>query len=70
MLELGKMQEIGAQLKQHKVDLPALQQIRWRGEGQFHHKDFTILYSGDDKQGHNGEAYVAVNKLQSNILKF
>lgn len=70
MLEVGKMQEFGAQLKKYRVDLAAIQETRWRIEGQIDHKDYTMLYSGDVKQGRNGMAFIVMNKWRSSILEY
>lgn len=70
MLTVGKMTEISSELKKYDIHIAGLQEIRWKGSGQISNEKYTILYSGDKKQGQYGVAFMVINKMQSNILQF
>lgn len=71
LLKPGKMQELVEQITQTKLDIIALQEIRWSGNGIINKKDFTLYYSGSDKRkGQPGTGFLVLKKLQNNIMDF
>jgi hypothetical protein len=42
------MQEVAQEIARHKIDIMALQEIRWQGNGRIDKPEFTIIYSGLD----------------------
>lgn len=70
MLELGKMLEIASELQRYKIDIAALQEIRWEGQGRLDKKGFTMLYSGGKRQGQQGVAFVVLGEMREKILEF
>lgn len=44
MLQAGKMIQIANTLKSYKLDLIALQEIRWEGSGYIKKPEYTIYY--------------------------
>lgn len=71
MLMPGKMQEIARELGKHKYDVVALQEIRWKGEGEIRKKDFTIFYSGNEKRtGRAGTGFYVASQTMKNFIGF
>jgi hypothetical protein len=53
MLQPGKMQEIAEQILQTELQIVALQEIRWKGQGQIKKDKYNIYYSC--KEGQTGQ---------------
>ena len=71
MLAPGKMEEIGREMIKFKYDLIALQEIRWKGQGEMKKKLYTVLYSGnEDRRGNRGTGFIISEKARRNILGF
>lgn len=70
MLVPGKMQEIGDELRRYNVNIAALQEIRWKGQGVIDKPEFTVRYSGSDKQGQYGVAFMIMGKMRDNIIEY
>lgn len=54
MLHKGKTMEIADEMEKYKIDIIALQEVRWEKQRQIDSKHFTMVYSGEEKQGRNG----------------
>jgi endonuclease/exonuclease/phosphatase family metal-dependent hydrolase len=50
MLKSGKMQEIANEIQKFEIDIVALQEIRWTGQGRTDKCDCTLIYSGSGKR--------------------
>lgn len=47
-----------------------MQEIRWAGKGRVNKNDYTIWYSGDEKQGHQGVAFAVIKKICERVIEF
>lgn len=70
MLETGKMEQITLELEKYGIDLGALQEIRWKGQGTVDGAQCTVYYSGNEKQGQYGVAFMVMKKLKHLVLDF
>ncbi|CAG4950961.1 unnamed protein product [Parnassius apollo] len=70
MLQAGKMDEVGRELKTYNLDLIALQEIRWQGTGTIDKDEYTLHYSCADIQGHRGTGFIITKKLRTCVLGF
>lgn len=68
MLVIGKMKEIASELKRYKIDIAALQEIRWGGKGRIDEKEFTVIYSGAEEQGWRGVGFILSKTMRSKII--
>jgi len=56
-------------LERYRLDITAVQEVRWDGSGSLKANGFTILYSGGEKH-ERGVGFIIKNTLLSNIVKF
>lgn len=70
LLKPGKMNEVANELRRYKIDIAAIQEVRWKEHGQLKHKDYEIWYSGEKKQGKNGVAFYVSRQIADNVIDF
>ena len=72
LLQPGKMKELSMELLKYKIDVVALQEIRWNGKGQIDKKDYSILYSGSDNEnrGQYGTGFFMTKQMRKFLLGF
>jgi hypothetical protein len=70
MLQPGKMREIADEVLKLEIDLAALQEIRWQGQGEINKKNFTVIYSGpENRTGQYRTRFKISRKIRGNILE-
>ncbi|KAK4872591.1 hypothetical protein RN001_014620 [Aquatica leii] len=70
MIQPGKMRDIVQTLEKYKIDIIAIQELRWAEEGEINRSNYTIFWSGGKKQGKNGTGFIVTQKQMKNIIKF
>jgi hypothetical protein len=71
LLKPGKMQELAEQIKRIKLDVVAIQEIRWSGTGLIQIKDFSFHYSGANNNiGQARTGFLIQKKMQKYIILF
>jgi hypothetical protein len=50
MLQPGKMMEIANEVLKLGIDLVAIHEIRWKGQGGINKKNFTVIYCGPENR--------------------
>jgi hypothetical protein len=64
------MNEIADEMLKH-IHIIALQDLRWKGEGQNNKPTYTLFYSFDpENTGHLGIGFMIRNEIKKNILRF
>jgi exonuclease III len=58
----GAMDELAQELEKYKIDICALQEIRWPDEGTMTKKNYMILYSGNKNGKHEFGTGFYVNR--------
>ena len=71
MLQAGKMQEIRNEMIAYNIDIIALQEIRWQGQGRIDKPDYTLLHSGsEEKTGQLGTGFIMNKTMKGSLLDF
>jgi exonuclease III len=71
MLKPGKMKEIMEELSKARVNVVAVQEIRWQGQGRIDKKDFSLFYSGPkERTGRYGTGFIVNAKTRKSLLSF
>ncbi|KAK4874643.1 hypothetical protein RN001_014003 [Aquatica leii] len=70
MIQPGKIRDIVQTLEKYKIDIIAIQELRWAEEGEINKSNYTIFWSGGKKQGKNGTGFIVTQKQMKNIIKF
>lgn len=71
MLQPGKMQEIVKEIMKYGLDLVAIQEIRWNGQGRLDKKEFSMFYSGPEKRtGLFGTGFIVNAKTRRSVIGF
>ena len=70
MLKPGKMEEVAREMLRYKIDILALQEIRWKAEGRIDKNNYTFLYGGETKQGKNGTGFMIKKKFKERIMEY
>jgi hypothetical protein len=69
MLKTGRMKAIMEEIGKARVDVVAVQEIRWRGQGRIYKKDFTLFYSGPkERTGRYGRGFIINAKMRKVFL--
>ena len=70
MLKPGRMKEIMEEIGKVRVDVVAVQEIRWQGQGRID-KDFSLFYSGPkERAGRYGTGFIIHAKMRKSFLSF
>ncbi|KAF2886531.1 hypothetical protein ILUMI_19642 [Ignelater luminosus] len=69
MKETENMIEIGAELRRYGISIAALQEVRWQGKGKIKTKEFTTIYSEEEKGEQKGLAFMPFGPMTERIIK-
>jgi exonuclease III len=70
MLRLGKMNEIGNEIVKFKLDIVAMQEIRWQRQGRIHKQEYLLMYSGPKRRtGLYGTGFIS-KRVKNCVLEF
>jgi exonuclease III len=65
------MNELAEELTKTRLEIVAIQEIRWSGIGVIKRKDFSLYYSGTKEQtGQAGTGFILLGKIRDNVLGF
>ena len=70
MLQAGKLAEITDELISYGIKIAALQEIRWKDEGELRKKHYSVFYSGSKKEGHKGTGFWVSKTARESVLGF
>ena len=65
----GKMQEISKEMMKYKIDIIALQEMRWQGQDWIDKPDYTLLCSGsEDETDELGIGFMMNKTIKGSLL--
>ena len=70
VLQAGNMNMIAEEVERYKMNVVALQEIRWKVKGSIRKVKFTLHYSGNDRQGNRGVGFIVSKKATRSELGF
>ena len=71
LLKPGKIQELAEELAKTQLEIVAIQERRWSGNGLIKKNDFSLYYSGTkDQTGQAGTGFILLRGNISNITGF
>jgi len=71
LLQAGNMNIIAEEAKSYKLEVVALQEIRWKDGGSIRKSKYTQRYSGYDvRQGNRGVGFIVSKKVIMSVLEF
>uniref|UniRef100_A0A8D8W2L6 Craniofacial development protein 2 n=1 Tax=Cacopsylla melanoneura TaxID=428564 RepID=A0A8D8W2L6_9HEMI len=67
----GKMQEVANEMKKHRIDLIAIQEVRWQGKGRIDKPEFSLIYSGQERNtGLYGTGFLVNKSIRKSIMEY
>lgn len=71
MLQAGKMEELARDLGRFKIQLAALQEIRWKSSGVIDKKEYSFYFSTcEERRVQYGPGFMVSKKIRKAILGF
>jgi hypothetical protein len=70
MLQIGKMNEIVEETLKHNINIPAVQEVRWKDSGKINKRNFTFFYSGLGRKREYGTGFIVDAKTKQSIIGF
>jgi hypothetical protein len=71
MLQPGKMQETAQEMIRHKINIMALQELRWQETGRIDKPEFTIIYSGSqERMGQWRTGFIITRKMKESMPEY
>jgi len=65
------LKELAEELTRTRLEIVALQEIRWSGNGVIKQKNFSLYYSGAKTQtGQAGTGFILLGKIRDNVIGF
>ena len=71
MLKPGKMNEKAEQMLSTQIHIIALQELRWKGQGQINKNKYSLYYScSQQRMGQLGTGFMVIKEVEKNIMSF
>ncbi|KDR23416.1 hypothetical protein L798_05387, partial [Zootermopsis nevadensis] len=71
LLQVGAMNGIADEIIKYRMEIVAIQEIRWKNKGVINKANFSIYYSGkDDRQGECGVGFIVTRQMRKAVLAF
>ena len=71
LLHSGKMQELAEQIRKTQLEILAIKEIRWSGNGSIKKQNYSLYYSGhSSKTGQAGTGFILLKKMQNYAIGF
>ncbi|KAG7301275.1 hypothetical protein JYU34_014191 [Plutella xylostella] len=68
----GALYQLTNELTRHKINIAALQEVRWPGQGECELENGAVLFYSGNSSGHhiNGTGFIANKDATKNIIRF
>jgi hypothetical protein len=70
LMQPGTLELLTREMNRCKVNILGISEMRWSGKGHFSTDDHTIYYSGNEKGGDRGVAFVTSNFISKHVLGY
>jgi len=71
MLKPGRIKEVAEQILQTDLQVVALQEIRWKGQGHIKKDKYNLYYScKEDQTGHLGTGFIVKKEITKKVMGF
>ena len=71
MLQAGTMNSLSEEIEKYRMDIVALQEIRWKGKGIIKKPKFTMYFSGnEERQGWQSVSFMVLKQVNKSVLGF
>ncbi|XP_071628707.1 craniofacial development protein 2-like [Temnothorax longispinosus] len=65
------MMEVAEEVLRYGLDVVALQEVRWKGNGRIDKKNYSMFYSGSEtRTGQRGTGFIINSKMKKSYLGF
>lgn len=70
MYRAGALKELTDEISRLRVDIAAIQEVRWKGSGNVQGRDYVIFYSGSNEKHAFGTAFIVPLRLKDIVMEF
>jgi hypothetical protein len=70
LLKPGKMKELAEKIANTQLEIGAVQETRWSGNGLIKKNNYSLHYSGSNKTGQAGTSFTVMKKALKFFLGF
>ena len=70
LYQKGKLANIIQEIKQMRISILGISEVRWLGTGQFSKNGYTMVYSGNNEKHTNGVGIIMTHEIAKSMMGF